>query len=754
MLEKIPEITELPDETVSFGSFEAKGGLLPSLKSVTIHGKVNGLTFKSSIRQEYKNETNKTLEAVYTFPLARGTSLLGLHVEIGDKYLEGVVIEKKVAEEKYEESITKGDTPVMVQQSTKGLYTANLGNIKAGESVSVEITCARLLRFERGRIRLCIPTVIGERYGDSHMPGGLAPHESVKADATASYPLSLSLRLLGEAAKGGISCPTHPIISSTVENGLSITLDEGALLDRDFVLLLEGVKSKCFAQCVRGEEEHLVLASFVPSIPLQDSSPLALKILVDCSGSMSGQRIEHARQGLQQVLKELLPNDRVSYSCFGSEVRHLVGELRPCSPAALEDLSSKIAETGANMGGTEMGDALASTFNDIILQRDNDSPPSVLLITDGDVWDINGIIKAAKSSGHRIFVVGVGSAPGESLLKDMAEQTGGACEFVTHNENMAKAIIRMFHRMRGPTAQSVEIDWGFKPFWQSALPTFIYDGETIHCYAIAANKPRNVPALSWAIQKEVHSVQAEQLEFTSDLDILRLGKSRQLQETEPPTERLKIAFEHQLLSENTSFFLVYVRDGKDKLVGLPTLQQIGQMPVYRHGCTGGVSPLPARHPGVEDAFIYTETDWHHGVVDASIYAETDYCIPAYLRRRTAPQATPPVQAQLLGDLQISSFLRLWQQVSYKTISFQEGLDMVLKLQDSEEAALRLEELGDELGLSVEQVWAVFIHWALEIQNERPIGRHEQRILGTVLPSISQALITKARQRFAQDLAEV
>lgn len=524
MFGRIPELDALTDETVSFGSFETTGGLSPSLKSVTISGEVNGLAFKSSIRQEYKNDTDKPLEVIYTFPLAWGTALLSLYAEIGDKRLEGVVVEKKVAEKKYEESIAEGDTPVMVQQSARGLYTANLGNIKAGESVVVEINCARLLRFEQGRIRLCIPTVIGERYGNSHASGGLAPHESAKVNATTRYPLSLSLCLLGEVARGGISCPTHPVISSAVDNGLNITLDEGALLDRDFVLLLEGVKSECFAQCVTGVEENLVLASFAPSVPRQDSAPLAIKILVDCSGSMDGPRIQQAKQGLQQVLKELLPDDRASYSCFGSEVRHLAKELRLSSPAALEDLASKIATTDANMGGTEMEGALTSTFNDITLPRGGDFPPSVLLITDGDVWDIKGIVKAAKNSGHRIFAIGVGSAPGESLLKDMTEQTGGACELVTRSENMAKAIMRMFHRMRGSTARNLEIAWGFKPLWQSALPKFIYDGETIHCYAIAPTQPESMPVLSWKIQGETHSAQAEQLEFTSDTDLLRLGK--------------------------------------------------------------------------------------------------------------------------------------------------------------------------------------------------------------------------------------
>ena len=56
------------------------------------------------------------------------------------------------------EALSGGDSAIMVQKSAKGLYTANLGNIKAGESVSIELHCAQLLSPQQGRIRVCVPT--------------------------------------------------------------------------------------------------------------------------------------------------------------------------------------------------------------------------------------------------------------------------------------------------------------------------------------------------------------------------------------------------------------------------------------------------------------------------------------------------------------------------------------------------------------------------------------------------------------------
>lgn len=201
-----------------------------------------------------------------------------------------------------------------------------------------------------------------------------------------------------------------------------------------------------------------------------------------------------------------------------------------------------------------------------------------------------------------------------------------------------------------------------------------------------------------------------------------------MEETDSSAEKLKIALEHQLVSENSSLFLVYVRDGEDKLEGLPTMQHIDQMPAYEHGC------------------------WGAGLTTVACFSSScaDHSMPAYIRKNPTQKKTPPMQAGIFDDLQISLLLRLWQQASYKVTSFQGGLDMILKVHDFEELAQCLEETGDELGLSIEQVWAAFIHWALEkTQNGRAIGRHEQRLLNAVLPGISQAMITEVRQRFTK-----
>ena len=175
-----------------------------------------------------------TIEATYTFPAGWGANLLGFSVTLNGKQLQAIALAKKKAEENYEKAITDGDTPVMLEKSPLGLYTANLGNLKPQEEAVIDIEYAQLLRFENGRVRITVPTVIGERYGDAEKDGYVAPYQSVQVDAFAQYPFTAQLDILGDIALGTVSCPSHSADISTIDGGKRVAMTKGGMLDRDF----------------------------------------------------------------------------------------------------------------------------------------------------------------------------------------------------------------------------------------------------------------------------------------------------------------------------------------------------------------------------------------------------------------------------------------------------------------------------------------------------------------------------------------
>lgn len=661
----------------------SREGVAATLKSVEIEGQLDGLLLSMKTRQHYKNAGKTNLEAVYTFPLPWGATLLGLKAEIDSHRLQGTVMEKKEATQRYEEAIDKGDTPIMVERSARGLYSANMGNLKPGESAVIEIEYAQLLRFEQGQIRITIPTTVAPRYGDEHATGGLAAHQSTAADMLVQYPLTMKITLTGEIALAAVQSPSHPVVLARQGEALVVSLAQTGFLDRDFVLLLQGLEGQSFATVAPDGEGFAVLASFCPTMPSQTKEPLLLKVLVDCSGSMGGDSISAARKALHEVLKELDDRDWISFSRFGSSVVHDLPGLVPCKAGNIKKVANLISKTEADLGGTEMNDALLSTFNQSTgpdwqqlfgAKTTSARHQDVLLITDGDIWNVENVIQTAKDSGHRVFAIGVGSAPGESLLREVAEKTGGACELVSPNQNVADVIVRMFRRLRSPRCAEVKVDWGQPVQWQEALPYALYGGDTLHLCARMGAMPVSAPKLSWvandvAMQASANAIQSQ----TSGLlprivaaqQITELtqqtGKLQSVQGTVEPTaleslteQTLALALNYQLVTDQTNLILVHVRAEDQKAEGLPQLAQITHMHAAGWGGAGSVT---ADNSG----FVLRGGIASHAVVCSMEQIEPVFAslsTPAVWRNRSSAAARVDAwSAGGVDEFEIPAFLR-------------------------------------------------------------------------------------------------
>ena len=755
-------------------------GQTATLQSVHIEGRLDGLLLRLKARQQYRNDSNGNLETVYTFPLPWGATLLGLNAEIDGHRLQGTVLEKRQAVERYEKAIDAGDTPIMVERSARGLYTANLGNLKAGESAVIEIEYAQLLRFEQGQIRITVPTTVAPRYGDAHRTGGLAAHESVDASLLVDYPLTLLLNLTGAAAKAAVLCPSHAVGTEAIGDTVLVSLKQGAFLDRDFVLLLQGLKARSFATVTPDGEHYAVLASFCPDLPQKAAEPLTLKVLVDCSGSMGGDSIQAARKALHEVLKEMTPEDWIGYSRFGSSVTHDLAGTRPCDAATVRKVANQIAATEADMGGTEMNAALLSTFElgpqrgwkDQFAAKEQPRLQDVLLITDGDIWDVEAVIRSAKASGHRVFAVGVGSAPAESLLRELAEKTGGACELVSPNQDVAEVILRMFRRMRATRSGDLVIEWGQEPLWQSTLPPSLFDGDTIHVFARVPKAPQWTPMLTWAGDPVRAHLAAAEFEGATGDTLARMGAAAQLASMpahlpkvvtpELDKQRLNLALRYQLVTEQTNLLLVHVREDGTKAQGLPALAPVAHMQVAGWGAVGSVAAcmpcysLKASAPSVASVWRSARSMIHasssfkassgFGDMDDDIPFDSVE-VPAFLSR----QARQPLHASTVTPLELLEAFDAAAQSAGAEATFAGRFDA---LKVSPELKALMDELTGQLG-SRAQAWGVLLQWlADELKGEFSMSRHGARILRHTLKPVDSADLSALMRQITARLGKV
>ena len=627
------------------------GAVMP-LERVSVRGTLRDFAAEITVEQHYRNTRSKNVEAVYTFPLPVGAVLLDLELDIGGRRLAGQVVEKKAAEKRYEDAVTDGDTAGMIEVTGPGLYTLNFGNLMAGETAVIRYRYALLLTWHGDRVRLVLPTTLAPRYGDP-AKAGLAEHQIPETSLLVEYPFDLHLSITGKLADGEITCPTHIISTLRDDKYVTVTLGDSARLDRDFVLLMRGTQESSACIYDNGGTEKVILASLrIPQLPKKDEKPLRLKVVIDCSGSMAGVSIAQARKAAMEILGQLRPGDRFNFTLFGSSVEHFWSDLVPAEASYISMAWKQLEELDANLGGTETGYALRSVYTmgdkrtnaltrltsrlrqEKPYRQKEDISPQILLITDGQVWEHEQIVREAIDSHHRVFTVGVGLSAVEGLVGELAKLTGGACELVSPQEGMTERILAQFHRLRQPRVTLKGIKLGTKPNWFTPLSKAAFAGDTVHVYAgISGALPAKVTLGATNANGVIFSVEAP-IVPTEWADLPRMAAAARIASPKvADKDKLRLALEHQLLTDQTNLLIVAEREDKTK--DLPELAKVAHMLPAGWGGTGIAMGL---RTGTDSLPVF---DTASSLIGAKVsYCVSSYSIPAFLRRSLG-EASPP-----------------------------------------------------------------------------------------------------------------
>lgn len=580
------------------------------LQSVRARGEVQGTLLTMTVAQHYRNSSDKNMEVTYTFPLPWGAVLLEMDVHLNGSLLRGVVAAKQPARDRYEEALSEGHSAVLLVQNPDHSHTLELGNLLAGEDCIITLRYAQLLQVEQGSLRMTFPTTLAPRYGDPVRDGHSPLHAVVQADPLAEHLFGLSLWVGGSLAKARMHSPSHPVAIRHHGAGVALTLSRDGWLDRDFVLVMDELATPSLGLVAVDQLEagaHAVLCNFVPSLVVAPAPLQAIKVLVDCSGSMSGDSLQAAQQALLSVVHALGPDDRFSLSRFGNTVEHRCKGLWVGAGPAKAAARRWVEGLAADMGGTEMASALTSTIGFADVQS-----AAVLLVTDGEIEDIDGVLAVAKASGHRLFIVGIGASPAEPHLRRLAQATQGACEFVAPGEAVQPAIGRMFHRLRTQPMTDLHIRWPrhIEPIHQVQSSHAAFDGDTLSFYAQVRcrdDASLDAPIVLWgrdhagAAPQALGELRLERMPDESNslarmvahqrLQAMKVNRGAELTRV-MEVDQLVLAERYQLLTQGTACILVHARSEAQRPGDMPELVQVRPMLAAGWGGYGQVSGLP------------------------------------------------------------------------------------------------------------------------------------------------------------------
>lgn len=556
------------------GLFANRNEVTVPLRGVGVEIELSGMFAHTRIAQRYRNESDETIEVIYAFPVPTEGLLLGMEIDISGKKLNGIVQAKNQARNTYENAVVAGNGAFLLQQLGDGLYQMNIGNLKPGEEAEIRIRYGELLRWRGNTLRYRLPTVVAPHYGD---PGsaGISREDAPKAALLAEYPLTLEMTIKGDLARGEMDSPSHAVEVERGPSSTHVCLGKNANLDRDFILTISMSAPPAWEVLTAPDGERVAALGClnVPALggPAKRKAR-DITIVVDCSGSMNGDSIAQARSALIAILDELRDGDTVAILRFGSSIDIWTPEPVTLDERQREWLRGKICALEADLGGTEIMQAISKA---IAISK---AGADILLITDGEAHvDKAELVKAASMS-RRFFTVGVGTAVSEIIVKTLADVSGGACELVTPNEHMGDRIVAHTRRMSMPRAR-LDVDWRAIESARLGRKGVVFAGDTLPIMAILDRQPSVKPSVTLDAGNNRFIFEADNQAAEGSLaDALpRIVAWHRINSVESAEEATDIAVRYQIVTKHTAMVAVLERAETEKTDGLPTLADVPQM---------------------------------------------------------------------------------------------------------------------------------------------------------------------------------
>ncbi|MEJ2533687.1 MAG: marine proteobacterial sortase target protein [Halioglobus sp.] len=476
---------------------EGSGGYRPAVMQMSrVHFAISGMVATVTLEQSFRNDSDRWQEGVYGFPLPETAAVRHLEMVVGERRIVGRVRERAVAEKIYREAKASGRKASLVEQQRPNLFTNRVANIGPGEVITVRLEYVQEVAFIEGEFSLRFPMTLTPRY----MPGspvtapvGEAATLSVNpylgwARATDRVPDADAISPLQHPGPGSDGAPLNPVaITATLDAGMplarvaspyhdiamerrggvyEIGLAGGASeMDRDFVLTWQPVTGAAPAAALFTEEvggEYFGLLMVVP--PRAEPAAVApreIVFVVDTSGSMGGVAIEQARASMTRALRQLSAGDRFNIIAFDSTHRALFRAPVPASRHHVGQALEFVRQMRAS-GGTEMLPALRAALTTAAVEEESAVQlRQVIFITDGAVGnevELFGAVNALLGD-HRLFTVGIGSAPNSWFMRKAAQFGRGTHTHIGDLDDIDEKMSGLFEQLARPAATDLAVAW-------------------------------------------------------------------------------------------------------------------------------------------------------------------------------------------------------------------------------------------------------------------------------------------------------
>lgn len=415
-------------------------------RSSDVHAELTNGVLRYEVTETFVNQGSGIGEADYMFPLPKGAAFQDLKLSINGELVSGETMNAAQARQIYEQIVRQRRDPALVEWMGYGLLRTRIFPIGPGEEKKV------VVRFQS----------VAEREGDAlrmdYFRGSRPGPEMRTSNPEGST--SFTLKYPDDARYGNAYSPTHSLTTTRSRSMREVTVNGDG---REITLLVPVRRSTEPAISVLtyapAHEDGFALVTLSPPAITARVTDRDVTLVLDVSGSMSGEKIRQARAAGLQLLSTLGPTDRFRLIDFSTDVRTFRDEFAYATAENVRAASRYLESLDAS-GSTNISGALEEALR----------PPVatgrlglVLFVTDGqptvgerDPETIASRVATLRGS-RRIFSFGVGADLNVALVERLAIEGRGTAQFVRPNESVERAVSIVASRLTNPVVTDLRV---------------------------------------------------------------------------------------------------------------------------------------------------------------------------------------------------------------------------------------------------------------------------------------------------------
>ena len=195
-------------------------------------------------------------------------------------------------------------------------------------------------------------------------------------------------------------------------------------------------------------------------------APVNIAVVIDKSGSMSGEKIARAKEAAIAAIDRLKPSDIVSVVTYDNEVRVVVPATKACEK---HDIFKKIRDIRAG-GSTALYAGVAKGAREIRKFVDENRVNRLILLSDGlanvgpqTPHELGRLGTELIRDGISVSTIGLGLGYNEDLMTQLAYKSDGCHYFVENSRDLCRIFDEEFGKVTAAVAQHIKIEIRCEP---------------------------------------------------------------------------------------------------------------------------------------------------------------------------------------------------------------------------------------------------------------------------------------------------